>query len=188
MDANRTSETRTYLLEFLIEESKQISAGIHERNNKSNHIKQWCLTLWLASWTVVSIEYIARQLQGYEYFVIIVPLVIPFMFFVMELINKRIERKFTFRSRQIHRFLNGTGLGSCSEFMKTGDSGEFRIYDPSGMNWFTEIQTPVDSERREFADWIDFRTIARHSWGLGVFYVALAIIPLIAACVIWSAT
>ncbi len=185
-DQTVKSPSQRFLLQVLTEEMELIGRAITERNQQSTQIKQWCLTLWVATWGIVSIEYVMKWFEGYQFLVLCAPALFPPIFLGLDLINKRLERKFTFRARQIYRFLNAGGSGqdsggsSLERFLETGDLGDFRVYDPAAMNWYYEQgQENVDS-RAELEQWISIRRVFSESWGLGLFYVGLFLVTILA--------
>ena len=127
----------SYLLDTLSEERQLIATAILARNQQSTQIKQWCMTLWLASWGLISVPGLVDLLP--RFYIAFAPTAFPIFFFLMEVMNKRLERKFTFRARQIHRFLNGAKdqPGSYWYFLQSGELGSFVMYDPAGANWLS---------------------------------------------------
>lgn len=139
------------------------------------------MTLWLASWGVVSFPHVWDTVP--RFLLAGAPVMFPAFFFMMELINKRIERKFTYRARQIHAFLNGPAeqSGSYLHFISSGNLGGFLIYDPAGANW---LRSGInDDDREDFRAWIGWRSILLKSWGLAVYYVGLVTVSIV--CAAW---
>ena len=177
---------RRYVLDVMKEEMKFISDAIKSRNDQSNQIKQWCLTLWMATWGVVTLEFVTKTLGDDQYLVLLAPALFPPLFFVLDIINKRHERKFSWRAKQIHWFMNGredappdaeTGL---ARFVRTGDLGGFRVYDPAAMIWYS-VAPDDDEERRRMAERLRFRDIISGVYGFLMFYVSLFVISLVAS-------
>ena len=77
------STYQRYLLEILREEMKIISAAITDHNRKSTQIKQWCLTLWMATWGVISIDYVRSAFMENTFILLLAPAIFPvfFLFF-----------------------------------------------------------------------------------------------------------
>lgn len=185
-DQTVKSPSQRFLLQVLTEEMVLIGRAITERNQQSTQIKQWCLTLWVATWGIVSIEYVMKWFEGYQYLVLCAPALFPPIFLGLDLINKRLERKFTFRGRQIYRFLNASGPGrdsggsSLESFLETGELGDFRVYDPAAVNWYYERDQENIDSRTELEQWISIRSVFNESWGLALFYVGLFFVTIVA--------
>ena len=100
--------------------------------------------------------------------------------------NQLSPGKIDVRVSQIYRFLNADGTGDGSDcpslerFMRTGDLGGFRIYDPAAMNWYHDADREDAESRAELAQWLSLRSIFRGAWGLDLFYIGLYMVTLIA--------
>ena len=71
--------------------------------------------------------------------------VIPIAFLILELYNKRSQRKFLWRTRKIYHFINNRN------FSELNDIDDFRFYDPAGENWRKELD---EEEYRAFENFI----------------------------------
>jgi hypothetical protein len=193
-DQTGSAAHKDYILQALSEEMKMVSHAISERNQYSTQIKQWCLTLWLAAWGIASLDDVSSFLGDDKWLTLFSPCVFPPCFLILDLINKRNERKFTFRARLITRFLNsdrpdpalgGTSLG---HFLASGTLGEFLIYDPGCMNWYKNkagsdgaVEQGSSVLRSQFQSWISLRSVFLGGWGLKLFYLSLFGFSLFAA-------
>ena len=191
----------SYLLEVLKYELELISAAILDRNRQSTQIKQWCLTLWMASWIVVKFINFDEKFIDLKSYVYLIPCIPPLIFVWVEILNKRIERKFTFRSRLIHEFLNydcdfseieqkiRREISPAGLMMRLNGSG-FRFFDPSGMNTLrhSAVSEPNSKYwlkiREDMNEWISFKHIVTHSYGLFTFYILLLVIPIVTCAII----
>jgi hypothetical protein len=176
---------QAYILDLLTEETRVISQAIIERNHQSTLIKKWCVALWIAVWGILSVEFVIKGFEGYEHYLLLAPAIFPPAFLFLDIINKRIERKLTFRVRQIHGFLNGdVGAGGAGDsplarFIETGDLSDFRVYDPAAMNWYYGSD-PDPRQKAELAKLMTFWNIFCGAWGLDFFYLYLMAWPLLA--------
>ena len=142
----------------------------------------------MAAWGLASVNVLMELFQQKLCLLLIAPMVFPPFFLGLEIINKCIERKFTYRARMISRFMNGdTASGgldgnSLRTFLGNGDLGNFLVYDPAGVNWLSNKQSgPVgDCTKEDMRRWISFWGVIHGSWGLMMFYSILFLLPLLA--------
>ena len=168
----------------LDQEIQIVAEAIVARDKQSNQIKQWCITVWMASWAVLAFDADKMVAFGFEAFGLSTAQVyiasvagaaslLCVMFFLLDLINKRNQYKFLWRSRVIHEFLNDPA------------GSDFVVYDPGGA-------TDKGSARRlrfgnatvSYDEYISMPNVARQVHGLILFYGVLISVSLIPAFVV----
>ncbi len=96
------------------------------------------------------------------------------------------QRKFIWRARKIHEFVNDCGY-SLQKAFEQGDIDDFRIYDPAGENWRRELD---EQENAAFEAFIGIGDLSRNPsifvvyCALGLFSVFLVILPWVVVLVV----
>lgn len=163
------AELITYKFELLKLEIQTINSAILDKDQMSRQIKQWAITLWLAATGFAGAEHIKLPSMQSTLWAA-ATLCIPIAFLMLELHNKRVQRKFIWRAGKIHRFVNDIDY-SLSDAFEKGDITEFRIYDPGGENWRREIS---QKESENFEKFISPMELIKNP-SVFLLYVCLAL-------------
>lgn len=131
------SEALNYKLELLKVEIQTINSAILDKDQTARQIKQWAVTLWLGATGFAGAEHISTPTVQSTLWAA-ATLCIPIAFLMLELHNKRTQRKFIWRAGKIHRFINDLDY-SLTDAIEKDNVDEFRIYDPAGENWRRDI-------------------------------------------------
>lgn len=144
--------------QILVEELRIISTAITDLDHKSTQVKQWCVAFFTAAWGV--------EFSNLEISTFWVILIILLAFFWIDVQVKRNQRKFLFRSRELHWWLN-----SNDSDPRPPNIGEtLRIFDPASGN---SSHVFSDDYKDEYQNFIGYKRTIASSLTLLSFYGAL---------------
>ena len=182
-----------YKLDILKLEIETINRAILDKDNASKQLKTWAISLWTATTTLTGIEHFTVPQVGISNFQIyslpvpvtaiwaLATLLVPITFLILEVYQRRVQRKFVWRARKIHEFLNDRGP-SISRAFQANAIEEFRIYDPAGEHWRREIG---GDESYDFERFIGFWTVIRIP-NVYILYLLLAVLSItLAVAGVW---
>ena len=160
---------------ILIEELKIIASAITDIDHKSNQVKQWCITLWTAAWGLIGIKHLSDWLIGPLFYVLV--LIIPLVFLVLDIQVKRNQRKFLWRAKELHGWINGITVDRDKNESNSDETvPAIRLYAPAGAN------TVKFQNQKEYTDKYEKSISAKESFmkshTLKVFYLGLVSISL----------
>lgn len=158
---------------ILIEELKIIASAITDMDHKSTQVKQWCITLWTAAWGLIGIDHIGPLVIGPLYYALV--LIIPAVFLILDVQVKRNQRKFLWRAKELHEWINKTTEGNdINGTLNDSTVPVVRLYDPAGAN------TVKFHNEKDYTDKYEKSISARESFmeshTLKVFYLGLIVI------------
>ena len=168
-----------YKLDLLKVEIDTINKAIINKDETSRQIKNWTVTLWVGAVGFVGSQHFSSPNTVTTIWALSTAF-IPLSFFILDLLNKRMQRKFIWRAQKIHYFVNDIGW-SLKASVKAGDIEDFRIYDPGGENWRRESSS---DESKRFVKFISLRRLMIKP-SLFMLYVSLAIFSFGLAAVAW---
>lgn len=168
-----------YKLDLLKIEIDTINKAILDKDETSRQVKGWTITLWVAAVGFAGTKHIQNPSFASTIWAISTAF-IPVSFFILDALNKRIQRKFIWRAKKIHRFVNDIEW-SLKTSIEEGDITSFRIYDPGGENWRMEEGY---EESKKFQDYISLCRLALNP-SLFVLYATLIVFSFGLAAVAW---
>lgn len=163
------SRVLDYKLDLLKLEIQTINSAIIEKDQMCRQIKQWAVTLWVAAVGFAGVRHIDQPSLSSSLWAASTGL-IPIFLCILDLYTKRLQRKYVWRSRLIHRFLNDVDY-SLKRALTDGDIKEFRIYDPSGAFWLEDLSS---TQNQDFANYISVVKLLRNP-RIFLLYLSLTI-------------
>ncbi|MDM4015981.1 hypothetical protein [Roseiconus lacunae] len=146
MSDQDTSPVLTYQLEMLRDEFKAVNETIRAGDDITKSIKEWAITVWVASvgGSLVNVEF--RQY-------IVLTAIVPLVFWMVDTWHRVIQRRFIWRGMRIMDFLNDGGL---EKSFSEGRIVEFNVLDVGSRR-------ETSPKFREFISWrrvMLFRTLS----------------------------
>lgn len=154
-----------YQLDILKLEIETINSAIRQMDQTTEQIKNWTVLIWAAA-TGAAIT--KQELNHY----IIFTAAIPLAFWFVDGWYRRIQRRFIWRTNEIHEFLNGEWLTKSFE---AGEIQGFDLFDPAARK---------SKDQPKYQEFISIRRTMRFG-SLYIFYGFLISISVLAWIVAW---
>jgi hypothetical protein len=155
-----------YQLDILKLEIETINSTIRQMDGMTEKIKNWTIVIWAAA-TGAAIS--TPSLNRYIAFTAVIPLA----FWFVDGWYRRIQRRFIWRSQEIHKFLNSELLTAA--FKAEAIEG-FKLFDPAARN---------AQGTREYEEFISIRRTMRFG-SVSIFYAFLISMSFLAWLVWWQ--
>jgi len=150
-----------FRLEILKKELDSINTSMKKIDDIGNSIKNWAILIWAGSISAILSK---TNLHNYMVFTAVLPLV----FMVTDAYWRQIQRRFSYRQKQIANFLNSKKL---DESFKTKVL-DFKLLDPIAKN------ASKDEQFKKYTSIIRILTYPTVSF----IYIGLSFISLVLTC------
>lgn len=123
-------ESFQYRLSILMKEIELTDKAIERIDDITQTVKNWAIITWAGS---ISIFLGNNELRKFLIFTAILPL----LFWMSDVIWRRLQKRSVFRQRMISKFINSKEF---EEAFQTKDFGSFYLLDPVGANHRKETE------------------------------------------------
>lgn len=123
-------ESFQYRLSILMKEIELTDKAIERIDGITQTIKNWAIITWAGS---ISIFLGNNELRKF----LIFTAVLPFLFWISDVIWRRLQKRSVFRQRMISKFINSKEFEAA---FQTKDFGSFYFLDPVGVNHRKEAE------------------------------------------------